>query len=195
MIWPFDFAETLSLGTLIATLILAVGTLILALETKRMRLAQTEPEIFANLQPQEDNVKVIDLVIGNSGHGTALNIEFEVIPDFEYKKSEFLSQLSFIQEGIPYLAPNQILKSYLIWLEEVNSLPFDELAKPFNIQIKYENISGKKFKRIYPIDLTPLGSLTSVKVPSIPKNIDLIEKHQKTISGKLGELITILKKQ
>lgn len=195
MIWPFDFAETLSLGMLIATLILAVGTLILALETKRMRLAQTEPEIFANLQPQEDKVKVIDLVIGNSGHGTALNIEFEVIPDFEYKKNEFLSQLSFIQEGIPYLAPNQILKSYLIWLEEVNSLPFDELAKPFNIQIKYENISGKKFKRIYPIDLSPLGSLTSENVPSIPKNIDKIEEHQKTISNNLGELINSLKKQ
>jgi hypothetical protein len=91
MIWPFDFAETLSLGTLIATLILAAGTLILALETKRMRLAQTEPEIFANLQPQEDKVKVIDLVIGNSGNGTALNITFEVYPDFEYEKDEFLS--------------------------------------------------------------------------------------------------------
>jgi len=195
MIWPFDFAETLSLGTLIATLILAVGTLILALETKRMRLAQTEPEIFANLQPKEEDVKVIDLIIGNSGHGTALNIEFEVNPDFEYEKDEFLSQLSFIKEGIPYLAPNQILKSYLTWIDAVDSFTFDKLAKPFTIQIKYENINGKKFKRIYPIDLSPLGSLTSVKIPSIPKNINKIEEHQKTISNNLGELSTILKKQ
>jgi hypothetical protein len=103
--------------------------------------------------------------------------------------------LSFIQEGIPYLAPNQILKSYLTRVDAVDSFTFDKLAKPFTIQIKYENIGGKKFKKIYPIDLSPLGSLTSENVPSIPKNIDKIEEHQKTISNNLGELINSLKKQ
>lgn len=192
MIWPFDFTETLSLGTLLATLILAVGTLILALETKRMRLAQTEPEVFIHFQPKKDDLKTIDLVIGNSGNGTAFNIEFEIYPDFEYKKGKLLSKLSFMQEGIPFLAPKQTLKSYLLWLEEVNSLSFDDLAKPFQIEINYQNISGKKIKRLYPMDLSPLASLTYRKLPSIHKNIDKIEEHQKNISDRLNELIQVL---
>lgn len=195
MIWPFDFAETLSLGTLIATLILAVGTLILALETKRMRLTQTEPEVFIHFQPKEDDLKVIDLVIGNSGKSTAFDIKFGIYPDFEYKKGDFLSKLSFIQEGIPFLAPNQTLKSYLLWLDEVNSFSFDDLAKPFKIEINYQNISGKKIKRLYPMDLSPLASLTYRKLPSIHKNIDKIEEHQKTISDRLKELINVLNKE
>lgn len=195
MIWPFDFTETLSLGTLIATLILAVGTLILALETKRMRLAETEPEVFIHFQPKEDDLKIIDLIIGNSGNGAAFDIEFEIYPDFEYKKGDLLSELSFIQEGIPFLASNQTLKSYLLWLDEVNSLSFDDLAKPFKIEINYQNIRGKKVKRLYPMDLSPLASLSYRKLPSIHKNIDKIEQHQETISNNLGELTNSLKKQ
>lgn len=179
MSWPLDFSQTLSLFTLLTTLILAFGTLILALETKRMRKVQTEPDVFINFQPQNDDIYVIDLIIGNTGQGTAFNIEFEINPDFEYEKGEFLSELSFFKNGIPFLAPNQNLKSALIWLEDkAVGLPFDRLSKPFEIVINYEDHTKKKFTRIYPMDLTPLGS---------------IRDNSDTLKESLKELIDILK--
>jgi hypothetical protein len=163
MSWPFDFSQTIIFSTLLTTLIVAIGTLILASETKRMRMAQTEPEVFITFQPQEVDIKIIDLIIGNAGQGTAFNIKFKLDPDFEYEKGEYLSELSFIKKGLPFLAPNQNLKTFLMWLEDVDrAIPFDKLAKPFDIMIDYEDITGKTFKRVYPMDLTPLASIKKI---------------------------------
>jgi len=142
--WLFMSMDATSIVLAIATIVLAFATIILALETKRMRAAQTEPELFVNLEPEIDDVHTINFIICNIGHGAAYNIRFNIEPDYEYQKNKFLSQLSYINNGLSYLAPNQKIKSYLIWIREQNSLTFEELAKPFNITIKYENSHGKK---------------------------------------------------
>ena len=180
-----DFNLSPELITAIGTLILAIGTLILALETRRMREVQTEPEVYVNLQPHEEDIKFIDIIIGNAGQGTAFNVQFEIKPDFEYEDGKYLSELSYIKKGLPYLAPNQILKSFLInlWRKD-----FDKYNKPFEIIIKYTNIEGKKFNRIYPMDLDPLSDLSYANDPSIPQNINKIRKDINNISSTLKEI-------
>lgn len=179
----------ISFITLFLSLILSIGTLILALETRRMREAQTQPDVYVQIAPEYDDITHISLFIGNIGQAAAYNIKFTVNPDFEYQKDEFLSELSYINKGLSYLSPNQTIKSHLIWTSAVDRLPFEKLAKPFkpfNISVKYKDKNAKKYKRIYPIDLGPLKNIRSISGPSIPKNVERIEKTLREISKKLN---------
>lgn len=171
--------------TAFGTLILAIGTVILAWETRRMRETQTEPDVYVNFQPQEEDYHLLDLVIGNAGQGTAYNVKFKVDPDIEYYKESYLSKLSFFDEGISYLAPNQTLKSHLT---NTSFGYFKNLSTPFEIEVKYKNKAGKKFKKVYPINLGSLSELGYLKVPSIPHNLEKIQKDIESISKSLEKL-------
>lgn len=81
--------DATSIVLTIATIVLAFATIILALETKRMREAQTEPELFVNLEPEIDDVHHINFIICNIGHGAAYNIRFNIEPDMNIKKTNF----------------------------------------------------------------------------------------------------------
>jgi hypothetical protein len=179
-----DF-DLINIASLITAVFLLLATIMMVRETRRMREAQTEPDLFVNLEPGNDDVTDIYIVIGNMGQGAAYNIKFEINPDYEYRRGKFLSKLSFIKNGISFLASNQTIKSYLIWVKANDSLSFDELAKPFYISIKYENNNGKTYERTYPIDLEPLRDIMGVSLPSIHKNIEKIEEHLKDISSSL----------
>ena len=180
-----DFDQAISFGALIVSLVLASGTLVLALETKRMREAQTEPDVYVSFQPQAEDYHQLDLIIGNAGQGTAYDVKFKINHDIEYYKGRYLSKLSFFDEGISYLSPNQILKSNLT---NTSFGYFKNLSTPFEISVKYKNKAHKKFKKVYPINLGSLEELGYPKVPSIHNNIDEIQKDIKKISNSLERL-------
>lgn len=180
-----DFDQLLSFGTLAATLILAAGTLVLALETRRMREVQTEPEVYVSFQPQPEDYHELDIIIGNAGQGIAKEVEFKIHPDIEYYNERYLSKLSFFDEGISYLAPNQILKSHLT---NTRFGYFKNLSTPFEITVKYKNQTDKKFKRVYPINLGSLSEIGHLKTPSIPHNIEKIQENIKEISSSLKKI-------
>jgi hypothetical protein len=81
-----------------ATIAYVVLTWKLVSETRKMREAQTEPKVFVTIQPREEWINFMDLVIQNIGLGPAYNIEFEVHPDFEYEKGKFLSEIGFMKK-------------------------------------------------------------------------------------------------
>ncbi len=180
-----DFDQAISFGALVVSLVLALGTLVLALETKRMREAQTEPDVYVSFQPQAEDYHLLDLIIGNAGQGTAYDVKFKINLDIEYHKGRYLSKLSFFEDGISYLAPNQILKSNLT---NTSFGYFKNLSIPFEIQVKYRNKTHKKFKKVYPINLSSLEELSYQKIPSIPNNIDTIQKDIEKISNSLEKL-------
>jgi len=112
----------------IATAVYAILTWKLVSETRKMREVQTEPKIFVTIQPREEWINFIDLVIQNTGLGPAYNIKFEVNPDFEYVKGKFLSELGFVKNGLKCLAPNQKLQFFLTSMIEN---PEEKLKKSF----------------------------------------------------------------
>jgi len=159
-----------------ATLVYAILTWKLVSETRKMREAQTEPKISATIQPREEWINLIDMVIQNIGLGPAYNVKFKVKPDFEYAKGRFLSELGFMKNGLRYLAPNQKLQFFLTSMIE----NFEEKTKkPFEIKVTYQDSMGKKYEDVYVIDFSQLIGLSRLGKPplhTIAKNIEKIQK-------------------
>jgi len=172
------FAVIFSAVVAFATIIYAILTWRLVSETRKMREAQTEPKVSVTIQPREERINLIDMVIQNIGLGPAYNIEFEVSPDFEYAKGRFLSELGFMKNGLIYLAPNQKLQFFLTSMIE----NFEEKTKkPFEIRVTYKNSVGKKYKDVYMIDFSQLIGLSQLGEPPLYKIAKNIEKIQKDI--------------
>ena len=136
----------------IATIAYAILTWSLVSETKKLREAQTEPKVSAIIQPREEWLNFIDLVIQNIGMGPAYNIKFQVLPDFEEEERRFkVSEIGFIKNGLRYIAPNQKLETYLTNLAD----NFEEKCnKPFKIVITYQSVVGKTYNDEYLIDFS-----------------------------------------
>jgi hypothetical protein len=163
----------------VATLSYAILTWRLVSETRRMRQAQTEPKISISIQPKEEFISFIDMVIQNIGLGPAYDIRFELRKDFEYEKGKFLSELNLIKTGVKYLAPNQ--KYQFFFTSMVDN--FDEkVRQSFEIKVGYRNSVGKNFENTYTIGFSELIGLTRLGEPSLYKIAKNIEKMQQDIS-------------
>ena len=170
------FAVIFSAVVAIATIVYAILTWKLVSETRKMREAQTELKVSVTIQPREEWINLIDMVIQNIGLGPAYNIKFEINPDFEYMKGKFLSELGFMKNGLKYLAPNQKLQFFLTSMIE----NFEEKTKkPFEIRVTYQNSIGKTYKDVYMIDFSQLIGLSQLGEPplyKIAKNVEEIKK-------------------
>lgn len=160
----------------IATVVYAILTWKLVSETKKMREAQTEPNISVTIQPREEWINFIDMIIQNIGLGPAYNIKFKINPDFEYAKGMSLSELGFMRNGLKYLAPNQKLQFFLTSMVE----NFEEKTKTlFEIKVSYQNSASKTYEDLYLIDFSQLVGLSQLGEPhvyKIAKNIENIQK-------------------
>jgi len=159
-----------------ATVVYAILTWKLVSETRRMREAQTEPKVSLCIQPREELINFIDLVIQNVGLGLAYDIKFKISPDFEYAKGRFLSELGFMKNGVRFIAPNQKIQFFLTSMIE----NFEEkIEKSFQVTITYKNSVGKTYEDEYPIDFSQFIGLTQLGEPplyKIAKNIESIQR-------------------
>lgn len=160
-----------------ATVFYVILTRSLVSESRKMREAQTEPNIFVSLHSKEDWVGLIDLVIQNIGLGAAYNLKFELKPDFEYSKGQFLSELNFIKNGVNYLAPSQKIKHFLTSLVGKKELEKTKIE----FEVKYENSLGKLSQKNYILDFSEFYGRLRVGEPSLKKIADNLEKIQKDI--------------
>jgi len=192
-------ALTFELASLIFSALVAVSTMVYAVltwklvsETKKMREAQTEPKISVSIQPREEWIALVDMVIQNIGLGPAYDIKFKINPDFEYSKNMFLSEIGFIKNGIRYLAPNQRIRFFLTSLAENSER---KIQRPFEIKVTYRNAIGKIYEDAYLIDFSELIGLRQLGEPplyKIAKSIEKIEReicHLSTGFHKMGVVV------
>ncbi|MCD4769666.1 MAG: hypothetical protein K8R35_05810 [Bacteroidales bacterium] len=159
-----------------ATVIYAILTWKLVSETRKIREAQTEPKVSITIQQREEWINLVDMVIQNIALGPAYNIKFEVNPDFEYTKGEFLSELGFMKYGLKYLAPNQNLQFFLTSMIENFE---DKTKNHFEIKVIYQNTFNKTYEDVYLIFFSQLIGLSQLGEPplyKIAKNIESIQK-------------------
>lgn len=148
----------------LATILYAFLTYILVSETSKMRKAQTEPEISITAQPSEWYINLIDMVIENIGLGSARNIHFEVISDFECEKGKFVSNIGYIKSGLDYFAPKQKLTFFLTSLDE----NFEEKkTKCIVIKASYQDKTNEHYYRTFTINFSQFEDLIHTEKPPL----------------------------
>lgn len=161
-----------------ATVFYAILTRRLVTETRKMREAQTEPNIFIGLKSKEEYISLADLVVQNIGLGTAYNLKFDVNPDFEYYKGHKFSDIEIIKNGLNYLAPNNKITYFLTSL--IGRIK--ELGKvSVEVGVKYENCLGKIYQQKFLLDFSELFGLRTIGEPPLQKVAKELEKIQKDI--------------
>lgn len=162
-----------------STFVYAVLTWRLVSETKRLRVAQTEPMVSVTYHPREEWINFIDFRIKNVGAGPALDIKFEVEPDFEYVKDKRLSELNLFQNGLKYLGPGDERRFFLTSLTENGAR---KVESPFEVKVTYRGtIGGDKTDR-YVIDFSEWEGLMQSGNPPLYEVADCM----KTLASKSG---------
>lgn len=176
----------------ISTVVYAILTRRLVYETREMREAQTEPNISVVVRPREEWINFMDMIIQNLGYGPAYNISFDVSPDFECRKGEYLSQLGFMKSGLKYLAPNQKMQFFLTSMVEDSE---QKAKKSFEIRVEYQNRVGKAYAERFMIDFSEYIGLLQLGEPpmyKIAKNIDRIWKDIHNLSTGFNRIKAIV---
>ncbi len=174
--------------TSIFGLINVIAAAYLVFETKKLREAETEPELSIYLQPNSQYQNIYDIVVKNIGKGAAHKLKFEIEKDsdlIERKGLRKINELGFFQ-GANYMAPNQEYKS-LFGGQELFREPH---PSPLKIQVSYTNKNKKKYLNSFIID--PLNYWGTSYFP--PKTIEDISKDLNKISTSIDSIQKYLKK-
>ncbi len=152
---PTDFWLVLFSGVVaLSTVAYAILTWHLVNETRRMREAQTEPMVTLTYHSREGEIGDIDLRIKNVGGGPALDIKFEVEPDFEFRKGSMLSDLGPFKNGLNCLEPSGERRFLLARLA---GRP--ELGPPIEIRATYRGTIGDEKTDSFTIDFSEMEGL------------------------------------
>jgi hypothetical protein len=115
------------------------------------------------------------LVIQNNGRGAAYDVRFKINPDFECRKSEFLSSYPFMQH-IMYLAPGQRLRCFLASAVEVLQR---ETGKAFTISALYKSEIGQPYEEDFYLDFEHFRGMTRIGTPHLPIRLPICSKRSK----------------
>lgn len=164
----------------LSTVVYAVLTALLVFETRQMRKAQTEPRLSAYFEPIEEYVNFGHLYIKNIGLGPAFDISISIKSSGSKEGSEYLindfGKTKFMEKGINYLAPNQMLRSgYTSMVENYN----EKIKSILLVTLDYRSADRKKHKELFTIDFSEIegyGSLGKPHLYSIAQSLEKIQK-------------------
>lgn len=177
---------TIAVG--ISTIVYACLTAKLVSETKRMRKAQTDPEVSITLIHNDISISFIDLLVKNIGMGPAYDIKFKVLKDFELLKGRMLSEVGFIKYGIKYFSPNQSMRLYLAsFIDNPKELE----KKEIEISVSYKNSIGELFNRPFVLSFSQFSALLNIGSPPLHKIAENMEKIQRSLDQVIDGFKTI----
>ena len=144
----------------ITTLVYMLITGWLALETRKMRQAQTEPRVSVRVEEDQSGFPGFELVIKNEGNGPAKEVRFEFTGDPSYfhnsvlgKSPPTVDQLPAIKEGLDLIEAGYTLR---FALGNVDPEEFERaILNPWRFYVSYKSLSGKETKKLpYIIDFS-----------------------------------------
>jgi hypothetical protein len=131
-------------------LVVAVGTYFLVTEARKTREVQTAPNISISLT-QPNKRGLIYIVVKNDGEGTARNIQFSTMGDFQAVVRKVpLSETFFIKNGLSYLVPKQ---EFRVILNHDRAISYSE---SLTISVRYESETGKEYAKEFVNDFAIL---------------------------------------
>jgi hypothetical protein len=107
------FTLVLSAVAAATTVVLAVLTYWLTVETRLLRKAGTDPALSMHIECGERHVNAIFLVIQNHGRGTAYNVKWKVTPDAGTLVAHGVELRSLkLLNGLSQIAPGQRIETF-----------------------------------------------------------------------------------
>ncbi|WP_073365144.1 hypothetical protein [Flavobacterium fontis] len=131
----------------------AIGTIILTImmirESKLMRKFYTTPDINIFLEFAEASPTLLFIVIENSGAGTAIDVKFELIKDYNFY-NDFdtlkLGNKGIIKNGVRNFYPKQKFRYFISSLDG----DFEEKSSDsIKLKLNYKLENGKENSKFY----------------------------------------------
>lgn len=184
----------------LATVAIAVLTFILAKETWYLRLAQNaqiaeirkdsvRPTLSFSLQNNLASFHFMDVLVKNSGKGTAYDIKFEFfdrsmqpIKPGENHVVDKLTSINMFRSGISSLGVNQEKKSFLFSFLDLIHATGEEAAFSafFQVRVSFKDSSGNAYEDVTSFDFSEYKGISSVGKPSpLHDMADEVEKIRK----------------
>jgi len=130
-----------------ATIVYAILTRSLVKETKRLRKAQTEPNVCTYVQIMPGLYSFSAFVIENIGMGPAHDVQFNLENDYIIFKQDKVSEIEVFKQGISYLAPGQKVIPFMFFTETKNAQP----QPPLKIAVSFKNSVGDDFNNSFAV--------------------------------------------
>lgn len=177
-----------------ATVAIAILTIILAIETVRLRLIQAKqikhlnkeaikPKIELFLETNKYAINFLEIHIVNNGNGTANNIKFlfqaESNESVETAKLIIskIERINFFKTGLRYLGAGQSKKSFLISATEREFGGDEKFFKSIiNAQITCEDDLGKEYTYKYTFNMSEFQGMRSIGTEPTKEMADSLKK-------------------
>lgn len=173
--WSIEIIGAIgTLVTAIATFFLWRVTKLLAIETKRMAEASSQPHVVAVLSPNHWSVRHFDLNVENTGNAAAYDIRLNFTPPLENGQDRTHKTSVPLQE-ISILKPGSSIHSFLTDYESIQGLSFD-------VEISWRNAGKDNIREInsYTLRMSDhegISYLGQEPLIKISRDIEKLEKN------------------
>lgn len=165
-ITDFSIGNIIEIVALCITLLVAIGTLALALnsrntlwEMKATRDIETSPYIVAYFDVPHGEVWA-DLVIKNIGRGVARNVRMEFDPELTNTENHNLMGLPMIRDGIPMMPPDYEIRTTFDFTQRYFNAG---LPMRYNVRLTYTGgVDNAPRENECVADLSPFQHLTHI---------------------------------
>jgi hypothetical protein len=159
----------------------------LAIEAKKLREQETDPDIAIYLDQNEVIESIYDIVVKNIGNGSAYHLAFtfdhnsELVQQSQFRK---LHELGFFQ-GVDYMAPNQEYRCMFGGAELFKDPPIERL----HIKVEYKRKDNKKFTDSFYIDPSDFWGTIYMSKKTITQIHDRLEDIKDEISKVSNKMV------
>jgi hypothetical protein len=190
--------------TTVATAVICVLTIVLAIETWRLRAAQARqihefilegirPNVSVELYGSHVGMNFMNVKVNNSGKGIAKKITFEFLDGNDQAATvesqpiiKVFHKLRMFQLGIQSLGINQELKSFIFSFIDLPEAIGASAFSPFvNIRIKFHDTAGNEYINVFTIDFAQYEGFSEIGGNPLSRLADETEAIRKQLT-KLG---------
>lgn len=166
----------------ISTVVYAFLTARLASETRKMRLAQTDPKIEVVVKPREEWINFMNLYVRNIGMGPAYDLNFQFHAEASPEGAEMLikdfTESAFLKSGLRYLGPGEKAESNVTAIHEGYDKKIEAVL---GVQVRYRNSSGREIKETFRLDFSEFRGLSRLGEPHLYAIAQSLSKIQKDV--------------
>lgn len=190
--------------TTFATVVICILTIVLAIETWRLRAAQAtqirelrldgiRPNVSIELNGSHVGMNFMNVRVANSGKGIARKIRFEFLDRNEQPASveaepivKVFHKLTMFRLGIQSLGINQELKSFLFsFLDLSEEIGAGAFTPYVNIRIFFEDTEGNEYMNAFVIDFAQYEGFSEIGGEPLSKLADEVKAIREQL-GKFG---------